>query len=97
MIVKLETKLERGFAPWKSMLKENSAKLKEHEMTIIYAGTAKDDDNSMTVIIDFASEEGMKNFATDEDSKAKRVAAGVLLDTVVMTPMTDFSVTNFAG
>ena len=79
------------------MLEENSARLKEHEMAIIYAGTAKDDDNSMTVIIDFASEEGMKNFAADEDSIAKRVAGGVLMDTVVMTQMMDIFVTNFAG
>ena len=66
-------------------------------MTIIYDGTAKDDDNSMTVIIDFASEEGMKNFAADEDSKANRMAAGVLMDTVVITPMRDISANNFAG
>ena len=97
MIVKLESKLSRGFASWKSMLEENSGKLKEHGMTIIYAGTAKNDDNSMTVIVDFASEEGMQSFAADEDAKAKREAAGVLMDTVVMRPMTDISVTHFTG
>ena len=54
MIVKLEGKLERGFAPWKAMLEGASDKLKEHGMTVIYAGTSIADDNSLTVIIDFA-------------------------------------------
>ena len=58
MIVKLEGKLERGFAPWKAMVEGASDKLKEHGMTIIFAGTSAADDNSMTVIIDFASSEG---------------------------------------
>ena len=97
MIVKLEGKLERGFAPWKVMLEGASDKLKEHGMTVIHAGTSIADDNSLTVIIDFASQEGMMNFANDEEAKAARAEAGVLLDTVVMTPMTDKSVTNFSG
>ena len=52
MIVKLEGKLERGFAPWKAMLEGASDKLKEHGMTVIYAGTSVAEDNSLTVIID---------------------------------------------
>jgi len=35
-------------------------------------GTAKDDDSSMTAIIDFASQEGMMNFGADKVAKAKR-------------------------
>ena len=79
------------------MLEGASDKLKEHGMIVIYAGTSVADDNSLTVIIDFASQEGMMNFANDEEAKEERVEAGVLLDTVVMTPMTDMSVTNFSG
>ena len=97
MIVKLEGKLERGFGPWKAMLEGASDKLKEHGMPVIYAGTSIADDNSLTVIIDFASQEGMMNFANDEEAKAARAEAGVLLDTIVMNPMTDSSVTNFSG
>ena len=75
MIVKLEGKLERGFAPWKAMVEGASDKLKEHGMTIIFAGTSAADDNSMTVIIDFASSEGMMNFANDEEAKKTREEA----------------------
>ena len=97
MIVKLEGKLERGFAPWKAMLEGASDKLKEHGMTIVFAGTALADDNSMTVIIDFSSQEAMMNFANDEEAKKTREEAGVLLDTVVMTPMTNMSIMNYTG
>ena len=44
MIVKLEWKLERGFAPRKAMVEGASDKLKEHGMTIIFAGTSSADD-----------------------------------------------------
>ena len=97
MIVKLEGKLERGFAPWKAMVDGASDKLKEHGMTIIFAGTSAADNNSMTVIIDFASSEGMMNFANDEEARKTREEAGVLLDTVVMTPMSGESITNYSG
>lgn len=66
-------------------------------MTVIYAGTSIVDDNSLTVIIDFDSQEGIMNFVNDEEAKAARAEAGVLLDKIVMTPMTDSSVTNFSG
>ena len=42
-------------------------------------------------------QEGMMNFPNDEEAKALRAEAGVLLDTIVMTPITDSSVTNFSG
>ena len=77
------------------MIEGASDKLKEHGMTVISDGTSIADDNSLTVIIDFASQEGMMNFANDEEAKAARAEAGVLLDTIVMTPITDSSGTNF--
>ena len=79
------------------MLEGALDKLKEYGMTIVFAGTALADDNRMTVIIYFSSQEGMMNFANDEEAKKTREEAGVLLDTVVMTPMSDMSITNFTG
>ena len=79
------------------MLEGALDKLKEYGMTIVFAGTALADDNRMTVIIYFSSQEGMMNFANDEEAKKTREEAGVLLDTVVMTPMTDMSITNYTG
>ena len=38
-----------------------------------------------------------KRVGADEVAKAKRTEAAVLLDTVVMTPMTDMSVSNYSS
>ncbi len=46
-------------------------------MNVIYAGTSMADDKCLTVIIDFSSQEGMMNFANDEEAKAARAEAGV--------------------
>jgi hypothetical protein len=45
----------------------------------------------MIVLIDFDSPEAMKAFATDEELKAKRVAAGAILESNVVTVMGDES------
>ena len=59
MLVKLTQDLKNGFGPLKQMLLANGHKLKEHGMTCIFAATEKDNDNKLTVILDFATPEGM--------------------------------------
>ena len=97
MLVKLTQDLKNGFGPWKEMLHANGNKLKEHGMTCIFAGTEKDNDNKLTVIIDFASQEGMLAFKNDEELTQSRIDAGAMVETTVMTPMTAEAVTNFSG
>ena len=97
MLVKLTQDLKNGFAPWKEMLHANGDKLKKHGMTCIFAGTEKDNDNKLTVIIDFATPEGTMAFKNDEDLTQKRIEAGALVETTVMIPMTAEAVTNFSG
>ena len=53
MLVKLTQDLKNGFGPWKEMLLANGHKLQEHGMTCIFAATEKDNDNKLTVIIDY--------------------------------------------
>ncbi|MDA8761579.1 hypothetical protein N9M89_08335 [Amylibacter sp.] len=60
---------------------------------LIYAGSEKDNDNTMLVLIDFESPEAMKAFAGHEEMKAKRAAAGALLETTQVTVMSDESFT----
>ena len=62
MLVKLTQDLSRGLAPWKEMFFENEAELNALGAKLIFAGTEKDDDNKLTVIIDFDSPEAMKAF-----------------------------------
>ena len=93
MIVKLTQDLARGFAPWKEMYFENKAELEAIGGKLIYAGSEKDNDNKMLVLIDFESPEAMKAFAGHEELKAKRAAAGALLETTQITVMSDESFT----
>ena len=94
MIVMLTQDLSRGFAPWKEMYLENQAELNALGAKLVFAGPHKDDDNKMMVLIDFESPEAMKAFAGHEGLKAKRVAAGAILESNVITVMGDDSFTG---
>ena len=94
MIVMLTQDLSKGFAPWKEMYLENQAELNALGAKLVFAGPHKDDDNKMMVLIDFESPEAMKAFASHEGLKAKRVAAGAILESNVITVMGDDSFTG---
>ena len=94
MMVKLTQDLARGLGPWKKMYHENQAVLNALGARLIFAGTEKDDDSKLTVIIDFDSVEAMKAFGGHEELKAKRAAAGALLETTAITVM---SAESFTG
>jgi len=89
MIVKLTQDLSRGFTPWKEMFFKNEAELNALGAKLIFAGSEKDDDNKMMVLIEFDSPEAMKAFGGHEGLKAKRAAAGALLETTKITVMSD--------
>jgi uncharacterized protein (DUF1330 family) len=91
MIVKLTQDLARVFKPWKDMFHENEAALNALGGKLIFAGTEKDNDNKLMAIIDFESPEAMKAFGGHEELKAKRAAAGAILESTVITPMSNDS------
>ena len=94
MIVKLTQDLARGFLPWKKMFFENESELTALGARLIFAGSEKDDDNKMMVLIDFDSPEAMKAFGGHEGIKAKRAAAGALLETTTVNIMSDEAFTR---
>ena len=94
MIVKMEIDLERGFAPWKEMFIDNEHKLNEHGGKLVFAGTEKDNDNKLTVIMDFESQEALQNFAGDEELTKIRTASGAKLETAIATIMSSDSFTK---
>jgi uncharacterized protein YciI len=94
MIVMLTQDLSKGFVSWKEMYFENKDALEALGGKLIFAGPHKDDDNKMVVLIDFDSPDAMKAFATNEELKAKRVAAGAILESNVVTVMGDESFTS---
>ena len=94
MIVKLTQKLERGFTPWKEMFFANEGTLNKMGGKLIFAGSEKEDDNTMHVIMEFSSPEGLKAFASHEELKAKRAAAGAILETTIVTILSSESFTS---
>ena len=94
MLVKMEIELAKGFAPWKEMFIKNEHRLNAHGGKLVFAGTPSDNDNKLTVIMDFESMESLKNFGGDEELTKTRVEAGALLETSVMSIMNDESFTT---
>ena len=94
MIVKMEIDLDRGFAPWKEMFIDNEYKLNEYGGKLVFAGTEKDNDNKLTVIMDFESQEALQNFAGDEELTKIRAASGANLETAIAKVMSSDSFTK---
>ena len=90
----MEIDLERGFAPWKEMFIDNEHKLNGHGGKLVFAGTEKDNDNKLTVIMDFESPESLQNFAGDEELTKIRAASGAKLETAIATVMSSDSFTK---
>ena len=76
------------------MFFENEAELNTLGARLIFAGSEKDNDNKIMVLIDFDSPETMKAFGGHEGLKAKRAAAGALLETTVITIISDEAFTT---
>ena len=87
MLVKMEIDLSKGFAPWKEMFIKNEHRLNAHGGKLVFAGTPSDNENKLTVIMDFETMEALKNFGSDEELTKTRIEAGAMLETVVMTIM----------
>lgn len=89
MYIAITQDLARGFGPWKEMFDgfDVAAMKADMGISLVFAGPHQDDDNKMIVILEFDSPEGLQKFAADEDLKAARAAAGVILDSVVVTVM----------
>ena len=78
-----------------SLLWVTESELNALSARLIFAGSEKDDDNKMMVVIDFDSPEAMKAFSGHEGLKAIRAAAVALLETTTVTIMSDQAFTQF--
>ncbi len=94
MIVKMDIDLARGFGPWKEMFVKNEHKLNAHGGRLVFAGTEKDNDKKLTIIMDFDSPEALKSFASDEELSKIRADAGAMLETSTVTMMSTESFTS---
>ena len=94
MIVKMTIELARGFEPWKDMFIKNEHTLNAHGGRLVFAGTEKENDNKLTIIMDFDSPDALKSFAGDEELAKIRTDAGAMLETGMVTMMSSESFTN---
>ena len=94
MLVKMEIDLSRGFSPWKEMFIKNEYRLNAHGGKLVFAGTPQDNDNKLTVIMDFESMEALKNFGSDEELTKTRIEAGAMVETGITTIMSEASFTS---
>jgi uncharacterized protein (DUF1330 family) len=94
MIVKMTIDLARGFEPWKDMFIKNEHKLNAHGGRLVFAGTEKENDNKLTIIMDFDSPDALKSFASDEELTKIRTDAGAMLETGSVTMMSSETFTN---
>jgi uncharacterized protein (DUF1330 family) len=95
MIIKMSVNLTKGFALWKEMVHSNADKAKEHGFRMIFAGTEADNNSKLHVIMEFESAESLESFKNDSELAQRRLDAGADLESVVATPMSGESFSNF--
>ncbi len=62
---------------------------------MIFTGTEASDDSKLHAIMVFDSPESLEAFKNDKELAQKRIDAGADLESVVATPMSSESLTNF--
>ena len=95
ILVKGNITITKGFDTWKKMVHEQDDKLKEHGIKFIFAGTEKNNPNQLHVIMMFPDMETIQAFGADEELTEKRREAGAVIESSVMTPISDECFTNY--
>ena len=95
ILVKGEIIITKGFKTWKEMVYAQDAKLKEHGIKFVFAGTQKDDPTKLHTVMQFPTIEALQAFKDDKELTEKRREAGAVIESAVMTPISDEYFTNY--
>ena len=95
VIVKGEIMITRGFDHWRSMVFSQKEKMTGLGMQFLFAGTKKNDPTKLHTIIKFESVEAMQAFSADKELTETRRQAGAVIESGVMTPISDEFFTNY--
>ena len=95
VIVKGEITITKGFEHWKNMVFSQKEKMAEMGMQFLFAGTEKNDPTKLHAVMKFDSVEAMQAFGADEELTETRRQAGAVIESGVMTPISDEFFTNF--
>ena len=95
IIVKGEITITKGFEHWKSMVFSQKEKMAGMGMQFLFAGTEKNDPTKLHTVIKFESVEAMQAFGADNELTEIRRQAGAVIESGVMTPISDEFFTNY--
>ena len=95
LTVKGEITFTKGFNHWKEMVFSQKEKMEAMDQQFLFVGTTKEDPTKLISVINFDSIEAMQAFGGDEELTETRRQAGVVIESGVMTPMSDEFFTNF--
>ena len=95
ILVKGEITITRGFKTWKEMVYAQSGKLKEHGIKSVFSGTQKDDPTKLHTVMQISNMEALQAFRDDKELTEKREEAGAVLESAIMTPISDEYFTNY--
>ena len=95
VIVKGEITITKGFDHWKSMVFSQKEKMAGMGMQFLFAGTEKNDPTKLHTIIKFESVEAIQAFGADKELTETRRQAGAVIESGVMTPISDQFFTNY--
>ena len=95
ILVKGEITITKGFKTWKEMVYAQDAKLKEHGIKFVFAGTQKDDPTKLYTVMQFPNMEALQAFRDDKALTEKRREAGAVIESALMIPISDEYLTNY--
>ena len=95
IIVKGEITITKRFDHWKAMVFSQKEKMAKMGMHFIFAGTEKNDSTKPQTIIKFESVDAMQAFGNDKELTEARRRAGAVIESGVMTLISDEFLTNY--
>ena len=95
ILVKGQITITKGFDTWQKMVYEQDGKLEEHGIKFLFAGAEKENPDQLHVVMMFPNMEALQAFGADEELTEKRKEAGAVIESAVMTPISDDYFTNY--
>ena len=95
ILVKGQITITKGFNTWQKMVYEQDRKLEGHGIKFLFAGTEKQNPNQLHVVMMFPNMEAVQAFRDDDELTEKRREAGAVIESGVMTPISDDYFTNY--
>jgi hypothetical protein len=95
IIMKSSIKITKGFDTWQTMVKAQEDRINEMGIKFLFAGTEKDDPTQLHAIMLFPSMEVLQAFGANEELTEIRREAGAVIESGVMTPISEDYFTNY--